>query len=611
MRKHPLRSSQQSAANYVPVHGHPGVDHGSEGPMAFADGEESFAELFEASLKSPKKAIARRDPEVGEVVQGEIVQIGNEFAFLDIGAKAEAMILLDELRGEDGRLTVELGDKLEGHVVSVGGKEGGIIISGKLQRGAGLRDQLRLAFEQGIPVEGLVTGVNKGGLDVDLGGVRAFLPASQIELRYCQEPGGYVGRALTLKVMRYDEDARNVVVSRRAILEVEQRALALKTREKLVPGAVFNGIVTSVQNYGAFVDIGGLEGLVHVSELGYGRALRADEVVKPGQRVEVVVLKVEPEGDDKAPKVGLSLKALMADPMDEMLQQLTEGQRIDGKVVRLEAFGAFVELQPGVEGLIHISAMSDRHVAHPREVLSLGQEVAATVINLDRERRRIGLSLVEELRAAQVAAASALSVGEIVQAVVDRIEPQGLVVKVRRGKPGAAEAPAKGFIPNVELGLPRGSDVKRSFPEGREVKAAIQSIEADGKVRLSVRDVERVEERESMRTYSGNEAQSAGKATMEEMLRSKLAPAKEAPAKEAPAPAPASEAKPKEPRAARPKAAKPREAAEAKPAPEAAPAAEPAAPASEEAKPARPKKTAAKKEAEGPARPKKAPKKGS
>ncbi len=509
-------------------------------------GEESFAEMFEASMKSPRKAIARRDPEMGEVVQGEVVQIGNEFAFLDIGAKAEAMILLEELRNEAGDLTIQLGDKLEGHVVSVGGKEGGIVVSGKLQRGAGLRDQLRMAFEQGVPVEGLVTGVNKGGLDIDLGGVRGFLPVSQIELRYCQDPSSYVGRAMTLRVTRYDEDARNVVLSRRAILEVEQRAMAAATLDKLVPGAVFNGVVTSVRDYGAFVDVGGLEGLLHVSEMGFGRALRPDEVVKPGQRVEVVVLKVEGElGEkDQGMKISLSLKALMADPMDETLQALSEGARVAGKVVRLEPFGAFVELKPGVEGLIHISAMAERHVSHPREVVTLGQEIQVTVISLDRERRRIGLSLVEEVRAAQAAAAAALGVGEVVEVIVERVEPHGVVVKVKRPEAAAGtaaaagEAPApKGTILNGELNVPRGSDMKRLFPEGKQLKALIQSIEPDGRIRLSVRSAELAEERASLSSYSTHTAataQAAGKATMGEMLRSKLGQATETPAAAAP-----------------------------------------------------------------------------
>ncbi|MCS6911615.1 MAG: S1 RNA-binding domain-containing protein [Myxococcota bacterium] len=523
MRKPPVRSPEQQAASHVPVHRPPGAARGDGPPIAVAvlDGGESFAELFEQSLKSPngRRAVARRDPEVGELVQGEVVQIGNEYAFLDIGAKAEALVSLDELRDESGQLTIQIGDKVEGHVVAVGGKEGGIFMSGKLQRGAGLRDQLQMAYEQGIPVEGLVTGVNKGGLDVDLGGVRAFLPASQIELRYCQEPSSYVGRSLTLRVMRFEDDGRNVVVSRRAILEVEQRALAEKTREKLVPGAVFNGVVTSVRDYGAFVDIGGLEGLVPISELGYGRGLRPEEAVRPGQRVEVAVLHVE-EVEGGVPKITLSLKALMADPMEEMLNKLREGDRVTGKVRRLEPFGAFVELQPGVEGLIHISAMAERHVSHPREVLNLGDEVTATVISLDRTRRRIGLSLVEELRKAQAAAAATLTVGEVVDVTVDRVESQGLIVRV--AAPSAEGVPARGLIPNSELNVSRSADLRRLFPAGKTLRALVQAIEDDGMVRLSVRAAEMKEERERVAAYSSAEAEAAGKATLGEMLRSKL-----------------------------------------------------------------------------------------
>lgn len=200
MRKPPVRNYRQAYAysipQLLPQPQHRYIDPSVRVPddSAFVAGGESFAELFEASLKSPRKAVARKDPELGELVQGEIVQIGAEFAFLDIGGKAEAMISLEELRGDDGNLTVQIGDKLEGHIISVGGKEGGLVISGKLQKGAGLNDQLRQAFQQGVPVQGLATGMNKGGLEIDLGGVRAFLPSSQIELRYCQDPSIYPDR---------------------------------------------------------------------------------------------------------------------------------------------------------------------------------------------------------------------------------------------------------------------------------------------------------------------------------------------------------------------------------------------------------------------------------
>lgn len=498
MRKPPLRNARQPVAYSVPHHGYYRANASDSTDGAIIAGEESFAELFEASLKSPRKAVARRDPEVGELVQGEIVQIGAEYAFLDIGGKSEAMISLDELRGEDGEISVGIGDKLEGHVLSVGGKEGGLLISGRVQRGVGLSDQIRQAHQQGAPVQGLVTGANKGGLDIDLGGVRAFLPASQIDLRYCQEPSVYIGRALTLRVTRFDEEARTVVVSRRAILEVELKALAEQNRARLEPGAVFAGTVVAVQEPNAIVDLGGIDGILPTAEVhtALRNAGREEENIKLGQRAEVAVVRVE-EGRGNDPwhsslqgnlKITLTMRGLLADPLDEMLEKLSEGQRVSGRIVRLEPFGAFVELRPGVEGLIHISAVCERHITHPREVLALGQELTATVINLDRERRRIGLSLIEELRAAQAAVAATLTQGQRVKVRIERIEPNGAIVRVMAPTASETTQP-RGLIPNGELNVPRGSDVKRLFPVGREHIAAVQSVDTEGRVRLSLRVV--------------------------------------------------------------------------------------------------------------------------
>lgn len=503
MRKPPVRNYRQAYAysipQLLPQPQHRYIDPSVRVPddSAFVAGGESFAELFEASLKSPRKAVARKDPELGELVQGEIVQIGTEFAFLDIGGKAEAMISLEELRGDDGNLTVQIGDKLEGHIISVGGKEGGLVISGKLQKGAGLNDQLRQAFQQGVPVQGLATGMNKGGLEIDLGGVRAFLPSSQIELRYCQDPSIYLGRALTLRVTRFDEESRTVVVSRRAVLEVEQRALSEQTRQQVQLGARFNGVVVSMQEQTALVDIGGLDATVPMSELQASvRAMgRSEESLKVGQRVEVEVTKIEEvaAGNDHWHhsfqgnlRIGASVKALRADPLDEALATLVEGARVEGRVVRLEQFGAFVELSQGVEGLIHISAMAERHIVHPRDILTLGQSISSTVITLDRERRRIGLSLIEEVRAAQAAVALTLAAGTQQKVRVDRVETNGVIVRVLVPTVVEASYP-RGLLSNSELNVPRGSDIKKLFPAGRELVAVVQSVDAEGRVRLSLR----------------------------------------------------------------------------------------------------------------------------
>lgn len=495
MRKPPLRSPRDCFNQPETQHRYLGPES-VRGRAAVTAGE-SFAEMFEASLRSEKRAVAKRDPEVGELVQGEIVQIGTEYAFLDIGGKSEAMISLDELRGEDGELNVQIGDKLEGHVIGSVGKDGGLLISGRVQKGASLSDQIRIAFRQGSPVQGLVTGVNKGGLDVDLGGVRAFLPSSQIELRYCQDPSIYLGKALALRVSRISEESRQVIVSRRAVLEVEQRAVSDENRARLKIGERYTGTIVAMQDPTALVDIGGLDGSVPTFELYQAaRANGRDEhSIKVGQRVDVEVVRLEEvqPGHDHLHhsfqgnlRIGLTLKGLLADPMAEALTTLSEGERVRGRVVRLEPFGAFVEIRTGVEALIHISLMAERHITHPREILQLGQEITATVVSMDRERRRIGLSLIEEARAAQAQVAQTLGVGTRVKARIERVEGNGLIVRVMVPDVIPTTFP-RGLIPNAEVGVPRGSDLKKLFQIGREVMSQVMSVDGEGRVRLSIR----------------------------------------------------------------------------------------------------------------------------
>ena len=497
MRKPPLRSPRHFLAQPETQHRYLGMEP-ARGRTVVSSGE-SFAELFEASLRSEKRAVAKRDPDVGELVQGEIVQIGNEYAFLDIGGKSEAMISLDELRGEDGELTVHIGDTLEGHVIGSVGKDGGLLISGRIQKGTGLSDQIRQAYSQGTPVQGLVTGVNKGGLDVDLGGVRAFLPSSQIELRYCQDPSIYLGKALALKVSRISEESRQVIVSRRAVLEVEQRAISDESRARLKIGERYTGTIVAMQEPAALVDIEGLDGQVPTSELYQAArtAGRDENSIKIGQRVDVEVVKLEEvrPGHDHLHhsfqgnlRIGLMLKGLLADPMAEALSTLSEGERVRGRVVRLEPFGAFVEIRTGVEALIHISLMAERHITHPREILQLGQELTATVVSLDRERRRIGLSLIEEARAAQAQVAQTLKAGDRMKARIERVEGNGLIVRVMVPDVLPTTYP-RGLIPNAEVGVPRGTDLKKLFQIGREVLAVVMSVDGEGRVRLSIRQL--------------------------------------------------------------------------------------------------------------------------
>lgn len=472
---------------------------------------ESFAELFAASMKdsSQKQKMAQ----VGDFIQGKVIRVGKEFVFLDIGVRADAMISLQELAE-----VPKIGDVIKGRVIDI--KEGILMLSNRLQRDTNLRDHLQLAFEQKIPVEGKVTGLNKAGFDVDLGGVRAFLPSSQMELRGVSDPQSYVGRTITVEVTQYQE-GKNAVVSRRVLLEKEQKEQAVQLKSRLVPGAVLSGVVITVHDFGAFVDLGGMQGFIPTREMGYGRGLHPNAIVKPGQVVEAVLLTIEPDSKSVGGvKLSLSLKQLMQNPLDEFLAQISEGQKITGKVVHIESFGAFVEIQPGVEGFLPLSGMAEHPIKNPKEIVQVGQEIMATISRIELDKQRFSMSLVEEVRQARLKAAQALTLGDVISVVVERVEPYGVLVRVP-GQIGGKEAEPKGIISNNDLGLEKRSDTKQQFPLGKEIKAMVKSIESDGRIRLSIKAIQEAEERASMAAYTTEATANSGKVTLGDLIKRK------------------------------------------------------------------------------------------
>lgn len=377
---------------------------------AGAPGEEDFAALLAAS-----EAHDQRRPriEVGDVVRGRVIAVGQNSAFVGIGGKDEAVIDLDELRDpQTGEAAVAIGDAIEATVIDDGQRSGSIVLRRSLGRGGHLSAELEQALQHRIPIEGVVTGENKGGFDVQIGASRAFCPFSQIDLRRGPErapSAQYIGQRLRFYVTKIEAGGRNIVVSRRDLLQEESAAEAARTWESLQVGLVLDGTVTSVRDFGAFVALGGVEGLIHISEMGYGRIQHPSEVLSAGQPVRVQVIKVDPPPGPDSPKarrqVGLSLKALAADPWSTAVEQFPVGSSVRGTVRRVEAFGAFVELAPGLEGLVHISKLAlDRRVAHARQVVSVGQVIDVTVLSVDPAQRRVSLSLVEQARQARDAA---------------------------------------------------------------------------------------------------------------------------------------------------------------------------------------------------------------
>jgi small subunit ribosomal protein S1 len=345
--------------------------------------DEDFAAMFEASHQA--KRVAR-----GQTIEGTIVAIGREVALVDVGSKGEAAIEIAELKDADGHLEVAVGDRILATVVST---SGGLTLSRKLVRGAATGRQLEDAFRTGLPVQGKVEKAVKGGYEVRIAGQRGFCPFSQIDtLR--TDPSVHEGHVYEFKIIEYKEHGKNLVVSRRALLEEQQQASAAEVRRQVVAGAVMTGRVTSVREFGAFVDLGGgVQGLLHVSEIGWSRVSDASQFVKPGDEITVKVLRV----DEGQQKISLGLKQLTADPWSRVQATYEIGQVVTGRVTRLAEFGAFVELEPGIEGLAHVStfAPTGRSEAWSTMVTPEMNGVFE-ILSIDLEKKRIGLALVPE-----------------------------------------------------------------------------------------------------------------------------------------------------------------------------------------------------------------------
>jgi len=346
--------------------------------------DEDFAAMFEASLQAKRF-------EKGQTIEGTIVAIGPEVAFVNVGGKGEAMIELDELKNAEGVLEVVAGDRIQAVVVST---EGGLTLSRKLAHGAATLRQLEDAFRARLPVEGKVERAVKGGYEVRIARQRAFCPISQIDTLRGADPAEHEGRVYAFRIIEYKEGGKNLVVSRRALLEEEQRANAAEIRRSVVAGAVLTGRVASVREFGAFIDLGsGVQGLLHVSEMGWSRVSDTAQVVTLGEEITVKVLRV----DDDGHKIALGLKQLTADPWSTVQARYAVGQVRAGRVTRVAEFGAFVELEPGVEGLAHAStfAPTGRAAGWSRSVAP-GMTGEFEILSIDPEKKRIGVALVQE-----------------------------------------------------------------------------------------------------------------------------------------------------------------------------------------------------------------------
>ncbi|MEE3260010.1 MAG: S1 RNA-binding domain-containing protein [Candidatus Latescibacterota bacterium] len=355
-----------------------------------AKASENFAEMLDAA--DAPEVNAGGEVNVGDKVSGVIVKVEDENSFVDYGGRGEAVIRTSELKEPKGGLLFKVGDPLEAFVVAIGNE---IQISRGLSRQEAHADVLYQAFKAGMPVEGRIDAVNKWGLGVTIeGDVRGFCPISQIDTKYVENAEEYRGQKLAFKIIEFRHQGRDIVVSRRALLKAEQDKVAGSVRDQLVKGAQLAGKVTRLESFGAFVELGaGIEGLVHVSEISHQRVGHPQDVLKSGQEIKIQVLKTKDLGKRGKERISLSIKALEKDPWQEIRSQFPVGTVVEGKVEGLEDFGAFVELAEGVRGLVYISEIAERRIGHPREVLSLEDQVKVVVLDIDVRRQRLRLSI--------------------------------------------------------------------------------------------------------------------------------------------------------------------------------------------------------------------------
>lgn len=341
-----------------------------------------FADLLEESLT---KTGTRIEP--GQKVTATVLQIGAEWLFLDVGQKGEGVLDVRELSDAEGNVKVAVGDQLEAFFISRAGGE--LRFTTRIGGGSSGTAQLEEAWRSGIPVDGRLEKEVKGGYEVKLPGeVRAFCPFSQLGLRRQEHNEELIGSSRAFKISQFGEQGRNIVVSHREILEEERRKLREELRQTLEPGQIVKGVVTNVRDFGAFVDIGGIEGLLPISEIGYSRVEDIHAVLQVGQDLEVALKSC----DWEANKFSFSLRDTLADPWGKVGTIYREGMTVTGTVSRLANFGAFVTLEPGIDGLVHISRLgSGRHLKHAQEVLKVGESLAVKIDKIDQEQKRLSL----------------------------------------------------------------------------------------------------------------------------------------------------------------------------------------------------------------------------
>lgn len=433
-------------------------------------GNDDFRRLFEESLRAVKP---------GEVVRGRVVGVGRDQVTVDIGYKSEGQIPISEFTTRDGEVTVHEGDEIDVFFDADEGEHGGILLSRSKAEQAKVWRDIEEAFQDNGTIEGHIVGKVKGGLKVDVG-VAAFLPGSHADIRPARNLDRFIGQRGHFAVLKFNRARGNVVVSRRAVMERERAQLKQETLKVLEEGVILEGIVKNITDYGAFVDLGGIDGLLHVTDMSWGRVNKPADVVNVGDRVRVVVLKYDPERG----RVSLGMKQIMPDPWASVAERYPIGARVRGKVVSLADYGAFVELEAGIEGLVHVSEMSwTKRVTHPSKILEVAQEVDVVVLDVDTANRRISLGLKQAEPNPWEMVRLNHPVGSHIKGQVKNITDFGVFIGVEEGIDGLVHVSDLHWTRKVR-------HPSEMFQKGDEVEAVVLGIDVDNeRISLGVKQI--------------------------------------------------------------------------------------------------------------------------
>ncbi len=454
--------------------------------------DENFADLLESYSSGMSESL-----QVGDKISGEIISIGSDAVFIDTGTKIDGGVDKAELLDENKELPYKEGDVLELFVVSVDESE---IRLSKALSGIGGIHMLKDAYRNAVPVEGKVKETIKGGFHIEIMKKRAFCPISQIDLKYVENPEDYVGETFLFRIKTFEENGRNIVVSRRVILSEEQQKTEKAFFEEMKEGDVIQGQITRLMPYGAFAElIPGVEGMIHVSELAWSRIEKPEDTVKTGDIVQVKVVKIEM--GEKKNKIALSMKQATADPWDTITETVKPGDKIRGRVIKCLDFGAFVEILPGIEGLVHISEMSyKKRILKPEEVVNPGDQVDVLIKDLDIEHRKISLSIRDAEGDPWIEVPEKFQTGQVVNGIVEKKEKFGFFVKLEDG--------ITGLLPKSLISKSSKPQMIERLKDGDSITVIVENINVrERKISLSPGDSR---DTDDWKKYKGDSEQSVG-----------------------------------------------------------------------------------------------------